>query len=196
MPNFYKIPWTDDPLLFLSIKEDDYSTFVEKVYHHFHLINTPNIYGETLAHYCCYLGYIDKYYALIHMGAEIKKTKIEDTLLHYASLGGKDSFLVTELAKNGMSPLEKNKYGITPIHLSSDETTTSYFLLWLEINNIPLNSIVDNRKNNPAHIAIKNGFNEIANYWINHNHQLEDALNIDNKKPREMILEPYLVCPY
>lgn len=196
MLNLKKTPWIDNPMLFFSLRDDDYATFVEKLFNNIYLLNTPNVYGETLAHYCCFLGYIDKYYALIHMGAEIKKTNKKDTLLHYASLGGKDSFLVSELAKEGMSPLEKNEDGVTPIHLVSDGTTASYFHLWLQINNISLTSITDDFNNNIAHIAVQNGHHSIAQYWINHEPILETSVNYENKKPLQVSFKPHSVCSY
>lgn len=193
--NFSKNLWLDNPILFLSVCNDEYSTLVEKTYNNLHLINVTNIYGETLVHYCCYLGLIDKYYALFNFGAQIVKTHKGDTLLHYASYGGKDSFLVTELVKSGTSPLVKNNYGLTPIHLSSDLTISAYFNLWMQINNISLLSILDNNKNSIAHIAFQNGYPEVAQYWLNQEPKLADCLNANQQTPYDISHNPYLVCP-
>lgn len=196
MLNIKKNLWINNPVLFLSIRDDDYDTFVEKIFKNFSILDTPNVHGESLAHYCCYLGHIDKYYALINMGIEIKKTNKNDTLLHYASLGGRDNFLVTELVKEGTSPLDKNENGITPIHLCSDKTITSYFSLWLKINNISLNMIKDNFGNSIAHTAIQNGNKDIAEYWIHNDSLLNNSLNYEKKTPFEVSFKPYLVCQY
>lgn len=196
MLNIKKQLWIDNPILFTSVRDDDYNTFVEKTYKNISLIDTANIYGETVAHYCCYLGFIDKYYALINMGIEIKKTNNDDTLLHYASLGGKDSFLVTELVKCGTYPLNRNKNGITPIHFCSNMTTASYFNLWLQINKIPLKSIKDNYDNSLPHISARNGNLKIANYWIDNEPLLKMSLNSESFTPLNMTYHPYKVCSY
>lgn len=187
--------WLDNPILFHSAYYDDYSTFVAKIYYNESFINIPNIYGESVAHYCCYMGLIDKYYALLSMDANPHNSKNGDTLLHYASYGGKDSFLVTELIKNGTSPLIQNKNGITPIHLSSELTISGYFYLWLQSQNIPLLNIVDNENNNISHIAFQNGFSDVAQYWLSQDERLGEQTNSNFEKPLSVVRNPLKVCP-
>jgi hypothetical protein len=62
-----------------SLKFDSYDDFIETLFLNEEYINLSNAKGETLLHYACYLGLIEKYYALFNFGCEFKNT-IEDLM--------------------------------------------------------------------------------------------------------------------
>lgn len=169
-------------ILFNSLKNDNHDDFIRKIFHYNSLINNTNEQGETLLHYCAFYGFIEQYYALINIGAEIKKTKKGNTLLHYASLSGKDNFLVVELLKQGISPLEKNYWGETSLHCSANEVIAHYFNMWAMRNNINILSLLDDDQNTLAHSCKIHGNLDGAHYWLHSYPELKDITNIFGKK--------------
>ena len=123
--------------------------------------------GETLLHYACYFGFIDKFYALIDFGANIKTvTNNNNNLLHYCCAGKKDDFLVIELIKMGILPSEKNDYGQDSFHFSYNERTSYYLNLWAKRNNMNLINDIDHQKNNIAHTCVMLKNFSALNYWL------------------------------
>lgn len=173
--------WKDNPILFFSLIEDSYDQFVKKMYDYNSLINVTNIYGESLLHYCSYYGIIDKYYALVNSGAIVNQTYLGNNLLHYASISGKDDFLIVELVKLGISPIEKNLDGQTSLHFCANERIAHYFNIWSLRNNIKVSRILDNDANTVAHGCKSFGHLDAARYWVNNHPQLNDKENIYKK---------------
>lgn len=188
--------WESDPILFHSVINDHYDVFVKKLFDYSSLINTPNIYGETLLHYCCFYGIIDKYYALINIGAIAKNTKNGNNLLHYASYSGKDNFLIVELVKAGICPIQKNHQGKTSLHYSADEKISHYLNLWCLRNNIAIPSLLDEDNNTVAHGCKIAGHHYSAQYWINHYPVLNESINIYGKKWQDTRKKQLQFCPY
>lgn len=170
-------PWMDNPVLFSSVLRDDYEVFVDKLYHYSSLINTPNIYGETLLHYACFLGMVDKYDALVNFDTKIEKTQQGNSLLHYCSFSGYDNFLITALVKHGQSPIETNEDNQTPIHFSGNSWICQYFYFWAKNKNIKIPLLLDKNGNTVAHISKEQGKIESFNYWIK---KFPELLNIEN----------------
>jgi ankyrin repeat protein len=168
-------------ILFHALRADDYDTFIKKIFNYHSLINTTNQYGESLLHHCSYYGLIEQYYALINIGADIQKTKDGNTLLHYASLSGKDDFLITELVKLGLSPLDKNSFGETALHCSANERISHYLNMWCLRNNIKVDELFDDDLNTVAHSCKIHGNIDGSYYWINNYPSLIDKKNIFNK---------------
>ena len=160
-------------ILFDSLLKDSYENFLRNLFDYSSLINIKNEEGETLLHYASFYGMIDKYYALINMGANIEKTNLGNNLLHYASFSGKDNFLIVELIKSDISPIEENHKGQTSLHYCANEKIAHYFNVWCQRNNILVPSLLDYRKNNVAHIAKELNHNESFLYWIKNYPELE-----------------------
>ena len=177
--------------MFDSILLDNYDKFVENLYNYSSLINLKNDLGESLLHFCCFYGMIDKYYALINFGAQISLTNSNDNLLYYASFSGNDDFLIVELIKNDLNPLEKNNLGESVIHLCSNERIAHYLNLWCNRNNINIEDLIDNKGNSVLHTSYRYGFMNTLNYWKqsfpnlvkikNNNNQLWNETTILNK---------------
>lgn len=153
--------------LFDSLLIDEYDKFVENLYNFSSLIDTPNELGETLLHFSAFYGIIDKYYALINFGANVILTKEYNNLLHYASFSGNDDFLIVELIKNNINPLELNNEQETVLHLCANERTAHYLNLWCQRNKIKLESLLDRQGNTILHSAYQYGFLKTADYWKN-----------------------------
>lgn len=171
--------WQESPILFHSLIADNYDEFVKKVFNYSSLINSMNSYGENLLHYACFYGMIDKYYALVNMGATIEKTKKKNTLLHYATLSGKDDFLILELIKSGLSPLDKNNLGHTSIHYAKNERICHYFNLWCLRNNIEIKLVQDYKKNTVAHSCYALDNVNALEYWLKNYPELMNQKNDD-----------------
>ncbi len=183
-------------ILFNSLLNDDYDSFVKKIFNYNSLINNINDNGETLLHYCCYYGLIEKFYALINMGAEIKTTNDRNSLLHYACLSGKDDFLVLELVKLGLNPTDKNSLGETAFHCVSNEKISHYLNLWAKRNNVNICELLDDNLNTVAHSCKINGNINCVHYWILEYPNLNDTVNIFNKKWIQCKKRISKKCPY
>lgn len=183
-------------LLFNSIINDKYNEFVKKLFEYNSLINETNEAGETLLHYSCYYGLIEKYYALINMNCEIKETLNGDTLLHYACFSGHDDFLVIELIKLGISPIKINHNGENSLHLSSNEKISHYLNLWTKRNNINLLSLYDNNFNTVAHTSKIYAHVNSLYYWLNEYPELNEIKNLFNKNWKECKRKVILHCKY
>jgi ankyrin repeat protein len=168
-------------ILFKSLLNDSYDSFVKKLFYYHSLINNKNEEGETLLHFCSFYGLIEQYYALINIGAEIHKTKSGNSLLHYASLSGKDNFLVIELIKMGISPTEKNIFNETSLHCASNEKIAHYMNVWCQYNNINVFELLDINENTVAHSCKMHGNIDGAKYWITNYPELEFKVNVFNK---------------
>ena len=151
--------------LFDSILLDNYDKFVENLYNFSSLIDTSNTDGETLLHFSTFYGIIDKYYALINFGAYPAVTKLKNNLLHYAAFSGNDDFLIVELIKNDINPIQLNMEGETSLHLCANERIAHYLSLWCQRNNFKPESLKDNEGNTILHSAYQYGFYKTANYW-------------------------------
>jgi ankyrin repeat protein len=165
-------------ILFHSLISDNYDDFIKKIFNYHSLINTTNEHGESLLHHCAYYGLIEQYYALINIGADIQKTKAGNTLLHYASLSGKDDFLVTELVKLGISPLDKNIFGETALHCAGNERISHYFNMWCLRNHIKVDELVDENLNTVAHSCKIHGNIDSSHYWVTNYPLLNEKKNI------------------
>lgn len=188
--------WKDNPVLFNSLLRDNYDNFVEKLFNYSSLINIQNIKNESLLHYSCFYGMIDKYYALINMGAEIQETIDKNNLLHYASFSGNDNFLIVELVKLGISPVDQNLYGQTSLHFASNERICHYLNLWCLRNNININRLQDKMKNTVAHYSFSLKNKEATHYWVKNHKELKIIKNSDNLLFNEVKKEKYLdFCP-
>lgn len=188
--------WKDDPVLFYSLLKDTYDKFVENLFNYYSLINISNNENETLLHYCCFYGIIDKYYALINMGAEIQETVNKNNLLHYASFSGNDDFLIVELIKLGIDPVDKNLSGHTSLHFSNNERICHYLNLWCMRNNINVLQLKDKMLNTVAHYSKAIGNNNSNSYWINNYPELKEMKNKDNLAFNE--ISPIIIpdfCP-
>lgn len=161
----------------------DYDSFTELIYHHKKNINSTNEKGETLLHFACYYGLVDKFIILSNMGAIAKKTISYDTLLHYASFGGKDYYLFHSLVKDGYSLLEANKNGLTPLHLCSNLAMSSLSYRYLEMKELhfKLSSIIDENGNNPAHIAAQNNHRDVLDFYIQEEPSIISSVNLKEK---------------
>lgn len=160
-------------ILFDSLLKDSYQKFVQNLFDYSSLINIKNKKGETLLHYASFYGMIDKYYALVNMGANIEKTNSGNNLLHYACFSGKDNFLIVELIKSNISPVEENHQGQTPLHYCANEKIAHYLNLWCQRNNILVCNLKDNNNKNVANIAKELNHNESFLYWIRNYPQLD-----------------------
>lgn len=154
-----------EKILFKSVIKDDYNTFLQNLFDYSSLINLQNEKGETILHYICSYGFIDKYYAAINMGAIEKTTNDGDNLLHYASKSGKDNFLIVELVKSGILPNEKNKKGETSLHIAKNEKIANYLHMWCERHNLKITDLIDNENNRVIDTAKKLNNIEVYNYW-------------------------------
>lgn len=152
-------------LLFHSSHYDSYNVFLKKLFDYSSLINHTNHLGETVLHHVCFYGMIDKFYALNNMGAEIKKTIDLNTLLHYACFSGKDNFLILELIKLNILPIEQNKFGETSLHLAANKQIASYLHLWCNRHKISIVDIVDNKGNTVLDTANNLNRTDVAQYW-------------------------------
>lgn len=162
----------DKNILFESICIDSYAKFVQKLFAYPDLINTKNDKGETLLHFSCLFGMIDKYYALINMGAVASLTNEGNNLLHYASVSGKDNFIITQLVKTSILPTDKNIYNQTSLHMCANEQIAHYLNLWCNRNKIDVTKLIDNEGNNVAHGCMLSGHEQAAFYWIKNYPQL------------------------
>jgi hypothetical protein len=154
--------------LFNSILNDNYETFINKMFNSREIINIHNKKGESLLHFCCFHGIIDKYYALVNFHVIPTLTKKQNSLLHYACFGGKDDFLIVELVKSGIKPDSVNLNNETCLHLSSNEKIAHYLNLWCMRHNINIENLLTKNGNTVAHSCFSYGFFESANYWIRH----------------------------
>lgn len=181
-------------VLMESIFKDSYDLFVKKIFEHSSLIHQKNSKGETLLHISCFFGMIDKYYALINVGLEPSITAEGNNLLHYASFSGKDNFLIVELVKSGISPIERNNQGQSALHLCANEQITHYLNLWAIRNKIDVLSLLDNDNNNVAHGCQIAQHSAAALYWIKNYPQLKDQLNYAGKTWEEVEPQSYIYC--
>ncbi len=169
-------------ILFYSLLNEDYNTFVKKLFDYQSLINNSNEKGETLLHYCCYYGLIEKFYAIINLGGVITKTNEGNTLLHYACQSGRDDFMVLELIKMGVSPTLINNKGETSLHSVANEKIAHYLNMWAKRNNIDVVSLLDEELNNVAHGCKINGNINGSLYWIAEYPILKEKDNLFGKK--------------
>lgn len=167
--------------LFLSVLHDDYDEFLKKMFNYVSLLDYKNHFGESLLHYVSFYGMIDKYYALVNMGAKIDKTNSLNNLLHYASLSGKDNFLIVELIKNNLDPVEQNIHGQTSVHLCENDKIAHYLNLWCNRNNVSILNLKDKKGNSVLHTAKKLGNLNTVDYWIKHYPSLNFILNNNNQ---------------
>jgi ankyrin repeat protein len=181
-------------LLFASILNDSYEVFVKNLFNYSSLINEKNNKGETLLHFACFFGMIDKYYALINVGAIPSLTKEGNNLLHYASFSGKDNYLIVELVKSGISPIEKNLQGQTSLHFCANEQISHYLNLWCIRNKIKIEDLKDNDNNNIAHGCKMAGHETAALYWIKHYPKLSFDQNDYKKLWNEIKKKYYQYC--
>lgn len=170
--------------LIFDIYNSSCEYFIDNLYKNISHINTTNSLGEGLLHYCCLIGDVNKFTALINMGCEVFYTKNNNSLLHYASYSSKDNYLITELIKTGFSPLFKNNIGQTPIHMGGDIVTATYYGNWLNINRIKPSELLDAEMNTVAHTSKILGQIEALRYWEAQG--LRDCLNIYGKTPSQM----------
>jgi ankyrin repeat protein len=188
--------WKDNPILFNSLLRDSYDKFVEKLFNYSSLINITNIKNESLLHYSCFYGMIDKYYALINMGAEVQETIEKNNLLHYASLSGNDDFLIVELIKLGISPVDENLQGQTSLHFASNERICHYLNLWCLRNNINITHLQDKMKNTVAHYSCSIRNKGSTHYWVKNYEELKTIKNLDNLLFNEVAKHDYPeFCP-
>lgn len=139
-----------------------------------------NNFGETLLHYISFYGYLDKYILCVNFENKFNfLTNNRDTLLHYSSFAGKDIYILIDLIKNKLSPLFKNKQGLTPIHFSKNTQIAHYFNMWCIRNNVDLHLVLDDNGNSVLHTAFLLKNKEVCNYWIN---QYPKLTNIQNNK--------------
>jgi ankyrin repeat protein len=167
-------------ILFNSIN-DNYSIFLKKLFNYSSLINHKNHIGETLLHHICFYGIIDKYYALIHMGAIIDNTIMKNNLLHYASISGRDNFLIVELVKLNILPNDKNNNGQSSLHFSANKQIANYLDLWCNRNKISIFDLIDNDGNYVIHTAKKLGHFDTISYWQQQYPQLNNVTNNNNE---------------
>ena len=188
--------WLDSPILFNSLLNDNYHEFVKKMFENEHLINIPNKNKEYLLHYCCFYGIIDKYYALSNFNAKPHLTKEKNTLLHYASIGGLDNFLIVELVKSGISPIKSNNYGQTSLHMAKNEPISHYLNLWCMRNNINIMDLLDKKGNTVAHGCYELGFHESAQYWVSNYPEMGLIKNNDMNLYHEVVQKESNFCQY
>lgn len=177
--------------LFDSLLIDDYDKFVENLYNFSSLIDISNEYGETLLHFSSFYGIIDKYYALINFGAKSSLTHLKNNLLHYACFSGNDDFLIVELIKNNINPIELNSDNETVLHMCANERIAHYLNLWCQRNKIKLDTLLDCEGNTILHSAYQYGFFKTTDYWKksfphlmsvkNNNHKLWNELPAKTK---------------
>lgn len=189
--SFFKIMqksslWLNNPILFRSVIRDNYEKFVDKLYDYSSLINVPNSCGETLLHYVCFLGMLDKYEALIHFDAKSQKTQAGDTLLHYSSISGYDDFLVIELIKQGHSPVELNNNLQSSIHFAANPRIAQYFDVWALNSNISIPELLDSNGNTVAHISAYQRNTDTLKFWLSHYPELETAKNMFGLTPTDI----------
>ena len=181
-------------ILFYSLLHDDYDHFVKSLFDYSSLIDETTEHQESLLHYACFYGMIDKFYALINMGAKIEKTKSGNTLLHYACLTGKDNFLIVELVKSEFVPNEPNHKGETPLHYCANEKIAHYLNLWCQRNKVNIIDIKDNLGNNVLHIAKKLNHGDTAQYWLRHYPQLDTQTNFKNETWKDLNFDTTINC--
>lgn len=164
-----------------SLLNDDYDKFTLKLFNHISLINEVNEHGENLLHFASFYGLIDKYYALINLDCKLICNNKKNTTLHYASTSGKDPFIILELIKAGILPIEKNINEETAIHYSNDEKITHYMRMWCYRNRIKIEDLKDIEGNTVLHSAFKYGHEHIVSYWLKEYPDLQNLKN-DNGK--------------
>lgn len=155
-------------LLFNSVLYDNYDNFVKKLFEYSSLINYQNKDGENILHKICLYGIIDKYYASINMGAIPTNTNNGNSILHYASLSGKDNFLIVEIVKSGIMPNQKNNIGETSLHVAKNEQIAHYLHLWCNRNDISILDLKDNEGNYVIDTARKLKNMSVVKYWKQH----------------------------
>lgn len=180
------ISYIFENILIDSVKNDSYNIFVKKLFEHSSLINYENEKGETLLHFACFFGMIDKYYALINIGAVPTITKEGNNLLHYASFSGKDNFLIVELVKSKILPNATNNYKQTSLHFCANEQIAHYLNLWCIRNNVDVLNLLDEDNNNVVHSCKINGHQNVASYWIKNYPTLDSQLNDYGKNWKEV----------
>lgn len=177
-------------ILINSLIYDSYEDFIHKLYDNSSHINDVNVLGETLLHFAVFYGMIDKYYALLNFGIDIKLTNNKNSLLHYACYSNKDDFIITELLKLNIDILQKNNKGESCIHLSSNQRICYYLNLYCINNNIDLLNMEDNNKNTVLHTSFGYKFYDSSKFWIINYPKLEEKLNSDNLKYNQINLKP------
>ena len=177
-----------------SLKFDSYDDFIETLFLNEEYLNLSNSKGETLLHYACYLGLLEKYYALFNFGCEFKNTIEDNDPLHYACIGGKDPFMIIELIKNGLNPIKKNIHGETAFHLTSDSKICNYLHMWSFKHQIKIIDLLDNDGNTILHSSYKYGHNDSSLYWIKEFPILENATNHNNILPHQLSHTPINIC--
>lgn len=178
-------------ILFKSLLNDSYDHFVQKLFNYSSLVNSTNNNGESLLHFCCLFGIIDKYYALINVGAIPTLTVEGNNLLHYACFSGKDNFLVTELIKSPILPNELNINKQSSLHFCANEQIAHYLNLWCIRNRINITELIDKDGNNVAHSCMLYGYQSSALYWIKNYPELNEQLNSSGKKWNENFINYY-----
>lgn len=186
--------------LIKSLLKDDIITFNSKILEYKDFIDEKNKNGETLLNLSVYNGLIEKFYILMENNASLNITNEKNNLLHYASYSGKDPFLIVELIKMGINPTEKNIYGETSLHLSSDSKISHYLYLWTNRNHFRIDSLLDNNNNTVLHSACLYKHKSSIEYWkkinvlkdkINtQNHTFLDILNLNEIKTNYFLKEP------
>lgn len=132
-------------------------------------------------HFSVFYGIIDKYYVLINFGAKNSVTKLNNNLLHYACFSGNDDFLIVELIKHNINPLEKNNDGENVMHLCSNERIAHYLNLWCQRNKIKPESLRDIEGNTILHSSYQYGFYKTSDYWKKSFPELMNVKNYNNQ---------------
>lgn len=144
----------------------NYHEYVKCIFAHPEQVNIKTDLGETPLHLAAFWGKLDKFYALINMGADpLLNSKYGNNALHYACLGGKDDFIIVELVKLGLKPDSINAKGETAIHLASNPRMAHYLALWCLRNNIDPLKKLDHQGYSPLNRAHQRGLNEVVQYW-------------------------------
>lgn len=174
----------------------DADSFVEIIYNHQSLIDATNSQGESLLHFACYHGLVEKFIILLNMGATPSKTNNNDTLLHYTALGGNDYFLFHQLIKDGFDLLDRNTLGATPFHLCKNISLASFAYRYLQMKetNFQLKAIIDIYGNTPAHTAAQNNHWDVLEFFIQEEPEIAQIKNNFGQLPIDVPQQPYLIC--
>ena len=112
--------------------------------------------GKSPLSYAAYFGYADHVDTFLFYGADLRSPDhYQNTPLHY-SLFADTPEATRVLVDNGAYPLEKNKEGITPLHIAAtrDDVTYLSFLLSANVSPEEINEVEEKGKRSCLHFAV------------------------------------------
>lgn len=130
--------WSTKDVLSMDY-EQCVSAFLKKSFN----LNEQDENGLTMLHWCAIYAQTSKLLLLVDMGADTSiRCNNGNTILHYSCIAAKDNYLSEYIAKNLISPMEKNKEGQTGIELCKSRSTATFFANWAQLNKVNLKNLL------------------------------------------------------